>query len=94
MPKSKLTSESVLQRGLPETPGATYYWRNESCYSARREIWTQFAKIQEAVILAGADIQESQAQFNSEAQSILDRALETDDPISSNPFPELAGGYL
>ncbi|MCY3694568.1 MAG: extracellular solute-binding protein [Chloroflexi bacterium] len=58
------------------------------------EIWTQFAKIQEAVILAGADIQETQAQFNSEAQAILDRALETDEPISSNPFPELAGGYL
>ena len=61
---------------------------------ATAEIWTQFAKIQEAVILGGTDPQETQAQFNSEAQAALDRALEADDPIDSNPFPPLAGGYL
>ena len=62
---------------------------------ATAEIWTQFGKIQEAVILGGANPQDVQEQFNSEAQAALDRALETDDPIDSNPFPNpLTGGYL
>ena len=62
---------------------------------ATAEIWTQFGKIQESIILGGTDVQEAQEQFNSEAQAALDRALEADDPIDSNPFPNpLTGGYL
>ena len=62
---------------------------------ATAEIWTQFGKTQEAVILAGAEPAEVQEQFNSEAQAALDRALEADDPIDSNPFPSpLTGGFL
>ncbi|MXX99817.1 MAG: extracellular solute-binding protein [Chloroflexi bacterium] len=61
---------------------------------ATAEIWTQFGKIQEAVILGGQDPAEAQATFNAEAQASLDRALEADDPVS-NPFPNpLTGGYL
>ena len=62
---------------------------------ATAEIWTQFGKIQEAVILGGQDPADVQGTFNAEAQAALDRALEADDPIDSNPFPNpLTGGYL
>ncbi len=60
---------------------------------ATAEIWTQFGKIQEAIILAGADVQEFQAAHNSEAQAALDRALEVDEPVETT-FPAAAGGYL
>ena len=60
---------------------------------ATAEIWTQFGKIQEAVILAGTDVRETQAEFNAEAQAALDRALEADDPVEVT-FPPPSGGYL
>ena len=60
---------------------------------ATAQIWTEWAKIHEAVILAGADIRESQERFNAEAQTALDRALETDEPVEVT-FPPLSGGYV
>ena len=60
---------------------------------ATAEIWTQFGKIQESVILGGTEVQGTLEQFNAEAQVALDRALEQDDPVETT-FPAPSGGYL
>ncbi len=60
---------------------------------ATAEVWTSYAKLQEAVILGNADARDVAGRYNEEAQAAIDRALEVDEP-TERTFPPASGGYL
>jgi multiple sugar transport system substrate-binding protein len=87
---------SAYRRSIPGTQPFIDGQTNSFAFyygPATSEIWTVFARIQEAVILANADPATVQAELVGEAQAALDRALQSDAP-TERVFPANKGGYL